>query len=312
MHYKKTLMQFTIIVSMIPSCSMDAKSWYQKVGSFFTFKSYTESIDKSYNLNKNGTLTIKNFDGSIDVRTEWEENTIILSATKTASVEDYLSKIDIVHIQENDNNLTLETVYSDSTIEATVDYTLIVPSSITLNLNTKNKNITVRDVNGPVHATTEYGDIELYNVGNDITAAITQEGALSIYQPQKNVKATTNHGPIIIFDSQKGIIAKTEKKGSIHVTCKALSDKDDVWLQTETGGIKLILPPDATAQVFAKTEQGTFTSEFPLTLASQTTTLDNHAWARFKREAKGILGEKSKTKIKLYSKNSSIKLRASE
>jgi hypothetical protein len=299
-----------ILLSIVMHQPIHAKFWHDVSEWFHNFgKKHQEVIDRQYRCNPGGSLIIKNPYGDVRIETEWKENSIVLSAKKRAQSPQALKACDIIH-QETDNGstITISTLHHDPELEVTVDYTLIVPAHLRITIEIDNGDIIIRDNNGSVHASTGYGDIDLYNCRGPLYADVATKGSITINQAEGSINATTGKGTITIFQSHDNVTAKTTY-GRIRVYCKELPHNKELWLQTKTGSIHLSMPTTINADIRVKTEDGTIQSELPITINTLTTLLDARAWKRFKQEIQGILGVSPEARIRLYSRDSNIEIK---
>ncbi len=183
-----------------------------------------------------------------------------------------------------------------------------MPTNIALNLHTDRGAIHANDINGPIVATTQIGDIELKNIGNTITAQTEESGIIRIEKAQGNVKAITNIGDIFITDASKSIIANAQKKGNIYTTCTEVPPTSKIALNSDVKGtITLTLPSTVNATVQGKTARGRFTSDHYITIKPFTTKLNKYTRKELERQIDGIIGT-GEADIRVSS-NGDIKLR---
>lgn len=311
MNIRKQIAVLTILsTGMIPSSYGLGKFSMDRVYSWFGKYKHENVTEKEYQIAKPATLTIKNTDGDIIISTEWKRNTVCLKAvTRTAQEED-LKTFSINanrDEQAEGNHLTLATVCSSKEAKGAVTYHLIVPCDISLNLHTDNGEIKVHDVNGPVAATTNYGNIYLKNVANIITAQTQEAGSISIEKAQGNIKATTNKGDIAIAQANKSVIASTNK-GNISTSFTEVPSTSRIVLNSESNGsITLAMPTSVNATLQGKTAHGRLTSDHYVTLKPFTTKLNSQTIRDFKRSVDGIIGTGEAT-IQLTSGNGNIKI----
>lgn len=152
--------------------------------------------------------------------------------------------------------------------DGTVDFELIVPRNTILQLSTGEGLIKVKKIDKAITAKTDDGAIEVYEASSNLNLLAT-----------KNITASFNIVPL---------------------NCSAL-------LETIQGSISLHLPEDTNADIDAKTNQGTVTSELYITLRPRTVKLNTNTWNLFKREATGKIGNGGAT-IKASTDSGNIKI----
>jgi len=283
-------------------CKLSLEGIYNN---FFS-KPVKQTFQKELELSKNGTLSIKNIYGNINIKTNWEKNSIMLQATKQISKkenpDDTIIKIDK---QLAKNKIVIKTEYKNNKTKSPVNYELIVPNNIIANLETKNGNITIKHTEGSINAHTEKGVIKISETKGTIVANVVR-GNIFIDQSDGNIEVSTKYGNIHIADATKNVSATTQS-GHIKSACKHIPSVGSVELATGSGNISLALPSKTNAELKARTAKGVLLSEHFITLKPQTTTLDRYAWGRFKREVDGSLGS-GESIIKLSSNSGNIKI----
>ncbi len=309
---KKTI-ETCLIISIICSSSF-ATAWpkfsMQRVYAFFGKYTNEAVIEKEYKLEKPGTLSINNIDGDINITTEWKRDTVALKAIKKASKEADLEVFSVKTNRENQfdgHHLTLTTACSNKTAKGSINYSLVVPAHVTLNLHTERGNIHVQDVNGAVTVSTINGNIDLKNVTNTIIAQSDEVGSILIDTAKGNVKATTNKGDIKIVDAAKSVLA-TAKKGNIITACNEVPSTSKIVLNSEfQGGITLALPTSVNATLQGKTMKGRLTSDHYVTIKPFTTKLNRQTRRDFERQVDGVIGT-GEADIRLTSNSGNIKI----
>lgn len=278
------------------------------VKNFFNSAKHQEAIEREYALQRNGTLSIENTNGSITIKTEWDKGSIKVFADKRTKSEEDAGSVRLVATQLDENQLSLHTEHATDSTPGGIDYTLVVPPNITLKLTTKTGDITVNESNGRIQAHTDNGTIELRNPRGPVVASTEGSGAITIHQPGDSVSAITNRGKIELYDTTKSILASSTS-GAIDVHCQELPATNKLWLKSESGIITVFVPEETDADLEAITQRGVVTCEHAITLKPQETTLDRAAWKRFKKEVRGTLGSAGFGHIKVSSLKSNIRVK---
>jgi len=301
-YFLSTLLSFTSVCSPI-----SATSSFKKVSAFFGSFPYEEILQKEYKIEKQGTIIIENIDGPITITTGWKKNTIFLKVIKKSNKPEQLPYIQIIDKQTTLDKLMIKTEYVQTNTKGLAEYELIVPTDIRLQISISNQGtINIKEIQGPIAAITNQGNIEIIKTNNTIHAQITKTGSITVDQAHGAISATAHHGDISIDHSHKSILATTTK-GHISVTCDVVPSTSSIRLETNSGLITLALPTTTNASFKGKTTRGTITSNHYLTLKPCTTKLNNVAWSRFKKEVDGILGT-GEAEIKCRSNHGNIKI----
>jgi len=288
------------------SFPLTASPSFKKVSSFFGGYPYEEVLQKEYKIAKQGTVMIKNIDGPITITTGWKKNTIFLKVIKKSNKPEQLASIHIIDKQPTPDKLMIKTAYTQEKTKGLVEYELIIPTDSHLQISTQQGTIKIKEIQGPITATTAHGDIEIMKTNNTIHAQTTKTGSIVIDQAFGAVSATAQYGDITIDHSYQSILATTSK-GHISAICNIVPTTSSIRLETNSGLITLALPTTTNASFKGKTVRGTITSNHYLTLKPCTTKLNTMAWSRFKKEVDGIFGT-GEAEIKCRSNYGNIKI----
>ena len=282
------------------------KQTKEKLVSLFGANTKTEIFQKDIARTTQKKLVVENTFGTIKIKTDWNQNVISLKALKKATTEN-LAKISI-EIDDNDTDtISLKTVFQDSKVKGSVDYTLMVPKQMSIRLKTDKGTIKVKRFDGQVWATTENGSIEIAQVTKNVVATIAQNGSISIDQSHGAIQATTHNGNILINNAKQSVAATT---ASGNITLQSAEVPATSSIQLSAGGaIAVYLPHETNAHLQAYTEKGKVFSDHYITLASQTTKLNSQAWTQLQKSVEGIIGT-GEADISLASSYGSIKIMA--
>lgn len=255
---KESVMNYMLYMLLLlalysqPLCTQSRIERYaQKIKSFFC-RHTTKKVDyKEFPAASLHSLSIENSIGPITIKTGWKKNYLCLKTIRRAKNQTHLDALKIVAQRIQPNHLTLTTQEPESSSHY-VEYELIIPESLTINLSTREGAITINDIQGSISAHTQRGDIIINDACNNITA----------------------HA----------------KKGKINVSYKELSPTSIVDLETVSGTIALVLPLHSHATIDGTTITGTISSEHYITLKPCTTQLNSIAWNKLKKELHGTIG----------------------
>lgn len=312
---KKSLISISLIIAIaLPSNSraFSFNSWVEqtktKLRSIFAPSKRTQVIQKDIKKTTQKTLVVENTHGSVKIKTDWNQDVISVKAIKTAQ-EDDLQKISIIIDTKNPDTVILKTVYSQPDIAGKVDYTLMVPKSMTVRLKTAHGNIRVKRFDGHIWATTDSGNIEIAQVTNTVTATINDWGSISLDQCKGTINAFTHDGTIEIKKALGSVVASTDK-GNISFDAQEVPATSSIKLDA-AGMLVVSLPDETNAHVRAQTLSGKISSEHDITLASHTIKLNDQTWAQLRRNIEGTIGT-GEAEISLASHYGSIKILAAD
>ena len=204
-----------------------------------------DSIQKSFNVSKGGTLTIDSDLGSIEVTANKNDKVNIeifrkFDTNSQKRVEDILEDLDI-DFKQTGKNVTVTTIYKRKrdgffnwgSNRLRLRYVISVPEKYNVDLNTSGGSISVDDIEGNVDSKTSGGSLKFGNIQGPVngktsggsiglnacqgTADVkTSGGSIHIGQVDGDVDAHTSGGSITIEEAQGSVIAKTSG-GSIKV-----------------------------------------------------------------------------------------------
>jgi len=204
-----------------------------------------EKFEQSYPLERNGSLSLTNLNGSITI-TSHAQAEVKIMATKTVraashqEAERLMEQLKI-EITRGPDFIEIETEYprqrrshssfwnlftSNRPGQFSVSYEIVVPEQVKLNLRTTNGHVHVENVSGELIVRTTNGGLKLIDVDGSISAK------------------TTN--------------------GSIESTISKFDAANELDLVTTNGKIKIELPDAVDATVYARTTNGRISTDFPL------------------------------------------------
>ena len=137
---------------------------------------FTKKITKSFDINKDATLAVKNKFGKIHCQ-NWDKNSIAIEVeiTVTASNQDkankYFDKIDI-NFDGSSTRVSATTSFDDNLFsknnnEISIDYMISMPASINLEIDNKFGDIILDEVNGSSSIEVGYGSLKANKLTGD-------------------------------------------------------------------------------------------------------------------------------------------------
>ncbi len=242
---------------------------------------YKEDFHYSYDLGPGSTVSLENFNGSVEV-TGWDENRVEIDGTKYASREELLRALK-VDVTPSSNYVSIRT-NRPSMFHGNggVRYSIRVPRKTTLDpitssnghiqiddidgtvrLRTTNGGVRVDRISGRVDATTSNGRIEAHDVTGDLRVHTTN-GAIDAQAQRGQFEAGTTNGSIeaeLIQPRKDWPVRVSSTNGHISLDVRA-TDVPDVRANTSNSSITLRLPADANARVHAHTSHSSVRSDF--------------------------------------------------
>jgi DUF4097 and DUF4098 domain-containing protein YvlB len=199
----------------------------------------TEEFHQSYPLSATGRVSIQNINGDVHIAV-WDQNEVKVDAVKRAYQRERLDEAKIV-VENTADSVRIKTEYPDRNQTftdnatgrynnpASVEYTLTIPRKAGLD------------------------SAELVN------------GSLEIEGAEGDVKAASVNGQL----KARGLVGEVKLStvnGGVEATMTRLDDSKAVSLNSVNGGIVLIIPSNAGAQIRASTVHGGITNDFGLTV----------------------------------------------
>jgi len=289
MNKKKYMLLLLTLITSILSAHNRIQKTFEKISSLIK-KEPLEKIDQR-ELSAVGIkqISIHNIHGPISIKTGWEKETICLKTIKKAKKQENLNNLTVTINTTQPHHLVVSSHDLNKKRNDIIEYELIIPLNLAVQLKTKKGNIIINKINGPIKAMTDAGTITISNTKNTICAQTNKTGDIIIEKAQGSIQALSRHGNITINNPCNNITAHSTR-GKLMVTCDTISPSSIFKLETITGNITLRTPTKTDAYITAKTTHGTVTSDHPITLKPYTTKLNSTAWNLFKKEIEGTLG----------------------
>ena len=228
-----------------------------------------------------GMLTVRNFNGPIDVRPS-NGNTTELRAEKRTSRGGTIRDVAFEVRTSSNGDVTICSTRSDNDScdddrnrngdeswrrPVTVAMTVLVPRGVRLRVATGNGAIAVERAGGEVVASTGNGRVRVegtegkvqVNTGNGEVQVRDAKGAVRVSTGNGDVNVTTAEGPV---DVRSG-------NGDIDVKISTLRARDDMAFHTGSGDVHLTLPASYNGELDATTGNGSIRSDFDLKVKGQ-------------------------------------------
>ena len=221
----------------------------------FIFAKAQEKIEKTYTLDRDGKVYLKNISGDIVVKS-WHKHEVKIIALKVARRERNLDDV-TVDIHQTNGNIRIITSYhkpfSLFRKHVPVYYELLIPDKAHFRLKTVSGSAQAREIGGFLDIKTTSGDIKIIKAYNGVKCK-TISGEIEIETAKKSVKCKTISGDIYLEDitgdvdleTTSGKIAVRTIKGSFEVETvsgrievEAFSHAEEIGVETISGRIKL-------------------------------------------------------------------------
>lgn len=220
----------------------------------------SKDFNQSYPLQPGGSFELQNVNGTVEVE-GWDKNEVEIHAVKTSKEHEEDIERVTIEIAAKPEDISVVTRYPQNEgVDVAVEYTIHVPHSAHLeHLGTVNGTIRVAGVDSVEDLRTVNGNIEVYEGGGSVHAH------------------TTN--------------------GNVHLELLRLVDAKGMAAETTNGSLVLAIPSGTQANLEARSMNGTFYSELPVSLES----------SLLPRQTRGKLG-KGGAPIRLNTINGGIRI----
>ena len=261
----------TVLLLALPA-ALSAQNLVGRTDSIYTWRG---------NLPAGAQLTIRNFNGPVDVRAA-QGTTAELRAEKRISrgglsIEDIA--FDLQTSSNGDVNIcaTLRDAdycgnrrgYSNDNNDwgnrrgnTSVVMTVLLPKGARLKVSTGNGEVTVKQVGGDVQASTGNGAVRIDGTEGTVKAS-TGNGDVDVRNVRAAVKVSTGNGRVNVSTSDGPVEVHTGN-GSIDVQMTQLKARDDMSFSTGSGSVRVKLPAGYNGELDASTGSGQIDSEFEL------------------------------------------------
>ena len=188
-----------------------------------------EEFHQTYPLTDQGRVHLENINGNVHIVT-WNREEIKVDAVKHAKKQEHLDEVKI-EVDAKTDRIRIKTKYPDSWLRRNknnstgVDYTLTVPKQSHLDK--------ISTVNGGVQIEDVIGDVEANSVNGPVTAT-----------------------------GLAGKVELSSVNGAVNASFAEM--KKGVSLKSVNGSVTVAVPPEANADVSAKTVNGSVRSDFAL------------------------------------------------
>jgi hypothetical protein len=207
-------------------------------------------------------VTVRTFDGSIELRSSDQSEILVAIERRAATLEE--ARELIVETSEQSGDVVIEArrprrsddwIHFGGWTSPSVRLTVTLPRELEVQARTGDGTIDAHDLSGRVELRTGDGSIRLQRVEGDITAS-TGDGAIVGRELQGTVAVTTGDGSVEISGRFAGLKARTGD-GPIGIDAQPGSLMRSSWtITTGDGGVMLRLPKEFDADVQARTGDG--------------------------------------------------------
>ena len=250
-----------------------------------------ETVEYTLDFTPGKKLSVHARNGGITLKT-WARDQVFVRAIKKAEASDEegaeeMLETTTIEIRETDSGIEIRTKHPDNKWKIfknwniSVNYTVTVPQSVSLNLEAVNGSISVPSTTGNVKSETVNGSIKINGTRGAIDAE-TVNGKINLTEIIGGVKAETVNGSIEIAIAEQ--------------------IQDNIRAEAVNGGLQLSLPSDFQGRIQAESTIGHIDTEFPIVVKGRVT-------GRISKSLKGDLNGGKGPNIKLQTLNGGIDIK---
>ena len=267
-----------------------------------------EVFSWSGRLAANQTLSVRHFNGPIDVR-ESTTDRVEFRAERRSRRGDEVS----FEVNNTSDGVQICSVYRERNIcdnerrgwgggwddgPPSTRLTIMLPREVRLAANTGNGEVTVDRASNDVQIRTGNGDVRIRMTAGTVDVT-TGNGELDIEGATGPVRASTGNGRVYVGTSTGPVNARTGN-GEIDVRMRELRGTEDMTFATGNGSVTVALPSSYSGEIDASTGHGEFRSDFEIRIVGRLNP----------RHVRGTIGDGTTgRRIRMSSGNGRLELR---
>jgi DUF4097 and DUF4098 domain-containing protein YvlB len=261
----------------------------------------TERFSRKVKIDRDGRFTLANISGDITVTTGSGDEVSIDAVKRTRGDKSELGRVQII-VDERGGRVDVKTDHGmfdrrdrdNRTDHASVDYTIVVPASVSVDLHSVSGGIKVTGVHGSLRSETISGNVTITDAprleaaktvsGDVMLTGITTDGDLTASSISGNVRAKGLKARGVDLGIISGDISVSD------VTCDRLGVKSvsgnveyaggiakggRYEINAHSGNVRLLLANPAGFELSANSFSGSIRSELPLTIGGDSARRDD-------------------------------------
>ncbi len=203
---------------------------FANLASFAAKDEYSKELHKDYNVNEQSVLVVSNKYGDVDI-TNWKENKVSIDVKITVDHRDEEKAKELleylnVEFKKEGNKIYAETDINDKfnksgwffnfgsdSKEFSIDYTIKMPKTISLELTNKYGDVFINEITGYAQILVKYGNLKANKILRDNTKPLSfvelsySEGSI---EEVNWLKLKLKYSPKFEINKSKAIIAETK------------------------------------------------------------------------------------------------------
>lgn len=267
MHSTARLFALTAALAALPALS-SAQTLLGRADSIYTWRG---------ELRARALLTIRNFNGPIDVRPS-SGSTVEVRAEKRPRNGGDIHDVGFEVETSGNGDVSICSEYRgrntcdegrhgggddwDDRRSVSVAITVLVPRGAQLKVATGNGAVSVERVGGDVQASTGNGRVRVDGTDGPVRVS-TGNGDVDIRGAKASVRVNTGNGSVNVSTSEGPVEARSGN-GTIDVTMSSLKASENMSFSTGSGDVRITLPASYNGELDATTGNGEIRSDFEL------------------------------------------------
>lgn len=221
---------------------------------------YIGKEEKTFAVTGKPELSLKTFDGSIEVTT-WDKPTVGLTIERRAGSQPEAEALKVTTSQDG-NRIVVEALQPERSVQVgihvgrSVRFVVSVPKNTDLVARTGDGSIAVTGVHGKLELRSGDGSVTGTGLEGEV-AAHTGDGSVALEGVKGRVDVDTGDGSVRIAGAPTALKAHTGD-GSVALTLESGTAINENWeITTGDGGVSVQLPGTVNAELDASTGDGT-------------------------------------------------------
>lgn len=221
---------------------------------------YIGKEEKTFAVTGKPELSLKTFDGSIEVTT-WDKPTVGLTIERRAGSQPEAEALKVTTSQDG-NRIVVEALQPERSVQVgihvgrSVRFVVSVPKNTDLVARTGDGSIAVTGVHGKLELRSGDGSVMGTGLEGEV-AAHTGDGSVALEGVKGRVDVDTGDGSVRIAGAPTALKAHTGD-GSVALTLESGTAINENWeITTGDGGVSVQLPGTVNAELDASTGDGT-------------------------------------------------------
>ena len=245
------------------------------------FPQEDEHFSRTLRVGQSGALDLSNVSGDIEIR-GGSGDAIVIEAEKNG--DPFAVSIDV---SQTGSRVRVETRFTKGNKDASVDFTVTVPSGTAVSARSVSGDVDVHYVSGEVRAESVSGDVTVSNLDNLLLAkSVSGDVAVQSAASQKEPELSSVSGDVLVHElNAKGVVVSSVSGDAVLVraNCErasvqsvsgeisyggSLASNGRYEFQSHSGDVRIQIANEIGFELAATSFSGEIESDFPITPSS--------------------------------------------